>query len=413
MKTFVRLLFVSMLLLSSTLGAQEFFSITGRVQDAATKKNLSFASIQLLTTNISNVSNSEGIFVLKIPNHTKADTVFISYLGYKSQKIPLKSFENPGLIIRLNPSEINLKPITIRPQDALLLMKLSLNRVIKNYSLQPQQMTAFYREMIKKGSSYVSINEAVLDVNKAPYYGYRADLLGVYKARGNYDANRVDTLLVKFQGGPNSALEIDVVKDPFLGVDPSILETIYAFRFGTPVTIDNKFFYVIEFDEKEKQEEIYFRGKVYIESESMAIARVEFSMNVEDRDNANSYFVKRKPSNLKMDVISASYLVNYKEIKGRWYFDYSRTEVKFIAKWAKKWFKNSYTITTELAITDISNTERKIESENRIRPKDIISNKVKDFTDENFWGSYNIIEPDESIENVISRIIRQLKKRDQ
>ncbi|NTU94915.1 MAG: carboxypeptidase-like regulatory domain-containing protein, partial [Bacteroidales bacterium] len=63
--------------------------------------------------------------------------------------------------------------------------------------------------------------------------------------------------------------------------------------------------------------------------------------------------------------------------------------------------------------TDISNTERKIEAENRIRPKDIISNKVKDFTDENFWGSYNIIEPDESIENVISRIIRQLKKRDQ
>ena len=80
MKTIVRLLFVSMLLLSSTLGAQEFFSVTGRVQDAATKKSLSFASIQLLTTNISNVSNSEGIFVLKIPNHTKADTVFISYL---------------------------------------------------------------------------------------------------------------------------------------------------------------------------------------------------------------------------------------------------------------------------------------------------------------------------------------------
>jgi hypothetical protein len=145
----------------------------------------------------------------------------------------------------------------------------------------------------------------------------------------------------------------------------------------------------------------------------MAIARVEFSMNVEDRDNANSYFVKRKPSNLKMDVISASYLVNYKEIQGSWYFDYSRTEVKFIAKWAKKWFKNTYTITSELAVTDISNTERKIEAENRIRPKDIISNKVKDFTDENFWGSYNIIEPDESIENVISRIIRQLKKRDQ
>ena len=41
-----------------------------------------------------------------------------------------------------------------------------------------------------------------------------------------------------------------------------------------------------------------------------------------------------------------------------------------------------------------------------------MSNKVQDFTDENFWGAYNIIEPDASIESVISRIIRQLNKRD-
>lgn len=413
MKTIVKLLFVSMLLLSSTLGAQDFFSITGRVQDASTKKSLSYASIQLQNTNISNVSNSEGVFVLKIPKNTRADTVFVSYLGFKSQKIPVKAFENQQLTIRLNPSEINLKPITVRPQDALLLLRLALYRVQKNYSTEPLQMTAFYREMIRKGNSYVSINEAVLDINKASYFGFKSDQLGIYKARGNYDANRVDTLMVKFQGGPNSAIEIDVVKDPFLGVDPSILESVYDFRFATPITIDNKFFYVIEFDQREKKEEIFFRGKVYIESESMAIARIEFSMNVEGRDNANSYFVKKKPANLKMDVVSAAYLVNYKEISGKWYFDYSRTEVKFIAKWDKKWFKNNYSITSELAVTDISTNERKIETENRIRPKDIISNKVKDFTDENFWGSYNIIEPDESIENVISRIIKQLKKRDQ
>jgi len=87
--------------------------------------------------------------------------------------------------------------------------------------------------------------------------------------------------------------------------------------------------------------------------------------------------------------------------------------VKFQAKWDKKWFKNNYTVYSELATTDISDRQRKIDTENRIRPKDIISNRVKDFTDSNFWGGYNIIEPDESIESVISRIVKQLKKRDQ
>ncbi len=401
-----------LMFLTLTATAQDFLSLTGRVQDASTRKALGYASIQLLNSNISNVTNSEGLFVLKVPTGVKADSIMVSYLGYRSQKIALERFKNGELIIRLEQSGISLNPITVRPQDATSIVKMAVMGINRNYSDKPVQMTAFYREMIKKGSSYVSINEAVLDINKASYSGYRADHIGIYKARGNYDANRIDTLLIKFQGGPNSALDLDIVKDPFLGVDPMRLEHVYTFKFGQPVTIDDRFFYVIEFDEREKQQEIYFRGKLYVDSESLAIGRAEFSMNVEGRENANSYFVRKKPASLKMDVVSASYMVNYKLRDGLWFFDYSRTEVKFNAKWDKRWFRNSYTINSEMAVTDISFNERKIDVQSRIRPRDIISAKVKDFTDENFWEDYNIIEPDQSIENVIARIIRQLKRRE-
>lgn len=406
--------FVSILLcLSASVLAQDFKSISGKVLDATTNRALSYASIQLLSTNISNVSNSEGVFVLKFPITSKADTLLISYLGYKSQRITAFSFENTELIVKLVPSAISLKPITIRPQDASSIVKMALARVEKNYITKPVQLTAFYREMIKKGNLYVSINEAVLDINKASYLGYKADQIGIYKARGNYDANRIDTLIVKFQGGPNSALDIDVLKSPFLGVDILIIDQVYDFKFGPPITIDDKFFYVIEFNEIEGQEDIFFRGRIFIESESLAIGRIEFSMNVEGRPNANAYFVKRKPPTLKMDVIYANYVANYKQNRGLWYFDYSRTEVKFQAKWDKKWFKSNYIISSEFAVTDFSEVERKIDTDSRIKPRDIISNKVKDFTDDNFWAGYNIIEPDQSIENVISRIIKQLRKRDQ
>jgi hypothetical protein len=113
-----------------------------------------------------------------------------------------------------------------------------------------------------------------------------------------------------------------------------------------------------------------------------------------------------------MDVMSANYLINYKEVNGKWHFDYSRTEVKINAKWDRKWFRNIYTIGSEIAVTDMSEVERKIEPEKRVRARDIMAAKVNDFTDENFWEDYNIIEPDQSIENVISRIIRQLRKRE-
>lgn len=412
MKAFYRLSIIILTLSFNIMNAQEFYSITGKVLDASSKRQLSYASIQLISTNISNVTNSEGIFVLKVPNQLKSDTLLISYLGYKTQKVAIKSGIDQRINISLTPSEINLSPITIRPQDASELIIMALNRIDRNYHVESKQITAFYREMIKKGSTYVSINEAVLDINKSGYGSFRMDQLGIYKARGNYDSNRIDTLMVKFQGGPHSALEIDVARDPFLGVEPVIIKEYYDFKLISPVTLDNKYFYVIEFNQKPFLNDILFRGRVYIESESMAIARVEFNMNVEDNPRASNFFIKKKPSNLKMDVVSAAYMINYKEINGIWHFDYSRTEVKFNAKWDKRWFKNSYTIMSELASTEISDRQRKIENENRIKSRDIMSAKVQDFTDENFWGGYNIIEPDASIESVISRIIRQLNRRD-
>ncbi|MEZ7955000.1 MAG: carboxypeptidase-like regulatory domain-containing protein [Bacteroidales bacterium] len=411
MKAFYRLISILLIFSFNIMNAQEFYSVSGKVLDASSKRQLSYASLQLISTNISNVTNSEGSFLLKIPTILKSDTLLVSYLGYKSQKILLKHGIDQKITIMLNPSEINLKPITIRPQDPYELVMMAINRIDRNYHVDHMQVTAFYREMIKKGGTYVSINEAVLDINKSAYGSFRMDQIGIYKARGNYDSNRIDTLMVKFQGGPHSALEIDVANDPFLGVDPMVIKDYYDFKMAPPVTIDNKYFYVIEFDQKPHLSDILFRGRLYIESESMAFARVEFNMNVEENPRANSFFIRKKPSNLKMDVVSAAYLVNYKVVNGIWNFDYSRTEVKFNAKWDKKWFRNTYTITSELASTEISDRQRKIENQNRSKSKDIMSAKVQDFTDQNFWGSYNIIEPDASIESVISRIIKQLNRR--
>ena len=402
---------VSLLIISGTIWGQEVITVSGTVQDASSRRPLGFASIYMTSTNISNVSNMDGVFSLKIPAANRNDSLLISYLGYKSVMIAVRDFNDKELTIRLEPSVYTLDPVIIKPQDAASLIKTAITNVDKNYPSKAMQMTAFYREMISKRNTYVSISEAVLDINKASYRGYRADQIGIYKARGNHDSNRMDTLLVRFQGGPNSALEIDVMKEPFLWTDLTNIDDIYDFKLGTPVTIGNRFFYVVEFNKKPYNPEMYFRGTVYIDSETTAVGRIEFNMNVEGNDRANSLFIRKKPSSSRINVVSAKYLVNYRENDGVWYFDYSRTELVFNAKWEKRWFSSNYTITSELAITDISeDSERRIASENRIRQSDIMSNRINDYTDENFWGDYNVIEPEESIERVINRIIRQLRR---
>ncbi|MGB5357480.1 MAG: carboxypeptidase-like regulatory domain-containing protein, partial [Eudoraea sp.] len=46
----------------------------------------------------------------------------------------------------------------------------------------------------------------------------------------------------------------------------------------------------------------------------------------------------------------------------------------------------------------------------RLRTNIILSDEAIGFSDPDFWGEYNIIEPEKSIESAIRKIQKQLKK---
>ena len=45
-----------------------------------------------------------------------------------------------------------------------------------------------------------------------------------------------------------------------------------------------------------------------------------------------------------------------------------------------------------------------------IRPTVILSEEASGFSDPKFWGEYNIIEPEKSIESAIKKIVKQIKR---
>ena len=49
----------------------------------------------------------------------------------------------------------------------------------------------------------------------------------------------------------------------------------------------------------------------------------------------------------------------------------------------------------------------------RIRSTDVIAEKVEYFQNPNFWGDYNVIEPDQEISNAIRRLSGKLQRRAQ
>jgi hypothetical protein len=65
---------------------------------------------------------------------------------------------------------------------------------------------------------------------------------------------------------------------------------------------------------------------------------------------------------------------------------------------------------SEIAITDRTEEEVvKFASRERIRRGDIFMEELSAFADPDFWGDYNVIEPDQSIESAIRKLNRKLK----
>jgi len=402
----------------SNLFAQGYIQVTGRVLDNTTAKPLHYASISLLNSTVSNVTNADGIFVVKIPTakFNALDSVQVSYLGYSTVRICVSDFPQGKVkTISMVESFVRLSSIYIYPNDPLSLFNLvfSPSNIKKNYPNEPCGMLGFYRELVKKGNKYASMNEAVLDIRKASYTNsFASDNAAIYKGRGNENSNVNDTIIMRLQGGPLSAMYTDIMKYPFIGTDALSAPDYYDFSFDNPIVENNHKIYVLKFNQKDSVvKECLYKGKLYIDSETFALIKATFSMNVDVIQDAWKYFIRKKPVDATLKVEDATYEVNYKMVDQKYIFDYSRMELRFSAKYKHQWMKNKYLIVGELAVTDTDNPAGlKLDPDRKIHMKDILSKRVNDFSDPEFWGNYNIIQPDENIQSIINKIIRQMKR---
>ena len=420
MKKFLSILLLTAAALTAAAqGSDSLLTVYGKVLDAHSDAPVSYASVSLTGTSLSNVSNTDGLFSLKVPAETGPDaTIGLHHLGYLNAERPLADFRgstarNP-LIIALVPLSLQLDPALIRSIEPMELLRTSYRHVKDNYPLQHEHLTAFYREMIRKGNiKYLALNEAVVDIDKAPYSGFSSDRAAIYKGRGSRNFQASDTLFVHFQGGIAGTLAGDIVKDPFIGCQWDDVQNYYNLSIDGSATIDGRDCIILGFREKkEDNDAILYDGRLYIDSESYAIVRTEYALNVKGREEkAAARFIVRKPPDFRMRVEKADYLLNFKQGDGAWHFDYARLELVFNARRKRTLFSHNYTIISEMAVTDRKAEQFKIANQDKVKTNDILSNQVSDFSDPEFWGSYNIIEPDQSIEHAIRRIIRQLKAR--
>ena len=386
--------------------SSSFKYFKGTILDSKTKNELTFASITVSGSNISTISNSEGDFLIKIPIDRQDASLIISFLGYKDKVISIKELKQEKNLLYLEPINILLKEVVVNMIDANKLFSNVLNNRSRNYGDSAIQMIGFYREAIKKRRTYVSVLESIVDIEKIPFSSSVQDQVNILKGRKNVDYTKLDTINFKLEGGLFTALFIDLIKDPSNIFSENVFD-LYNFRFEDITQINDKQVLIISFKQKLSLEDPapLYSGKLFIDSKSLAIISATFQLNVENRIKAGLIFTRKKPKGLDIYPTEVNYQVDYRQQNNKWIFSYSRGDITFKLNWDKWIFNTSYNTTFELVNTNWKNQDSQAQiNTQKLSPYVIMSDRITNSADINFWGEYNIIEPEKSIESAIKKI---------
>lgn len=396
----------------SVIAQNNFIEYKGKVVDASYKKGLESVSLSVNNTNISTITNSEGEFLLKVPEVYTNSKLSVTLLGYNTKVVNLSELPKSNSIIELVGAVTELSTVNISVyKDAESLVKKVFKNKDKNTANSPVFMTAFYRETIKRRKRNVSLTEAVVEILKKPNSSSKKDVIQLSKARKSTDYKRLDTVSVKLQGGPFSTIYLDVMKYPEYIFNKESINN-YDFSFDNASTVNNRNVYVVNFKQKNRALNLSYSGKLYIDEESLALVSATYALDVSDVKKSKNLLVRKKPRSIEVFPLEANYHVDYKVRDGKWYYSYSNLSLTFKVKKKRQLFNKVYTLSSEMAVTDwkTNATAKVIRYKDRLSPSIIITDAISGFSDPDFWGEYNLIEPDKSIETAIEKIKKNVKR---
>lgn len=384
---------------------QPIVEFSGVIKNSHNKKAIGNVSVTVPGTNIGTVTNSDGFFKLKVPSSNIENGIKIEQIGFQNVEMPL-DLNNPSLEIFLLPSGKVLKEVLVLGGEPREIVEAALKKIPQNYSEQDNLFSGFYRETVQKGNRFISISEALVDILKKPYD--RRNTIGekirINRGRKLVSPKLSDTLGVKLMGGPYMPMALDAVKNGDHLFTSEELDN-FEFKMEGGEMIDGRSHYVIRFDPRMDLPYPLNKGTLYIDGESLTISRVEFELDMKDKDKVTRFILQKKPSGLKFKPMEVSGVVTYITIDGKSYINYISSKIRFKCDWKRHLFSSTYTSHAEMVMVDRDDTKDKhLKFNDTFGNRKIFSDLVENYWIEDFWKEYNIIEPTESLEKAVDKL---------
>lgn len=378
-------------------------TLSGIVTDAKSGNPIAQATVAM--AGVSVVTNDDGMFTLKVK--PAAGTLTVSHIGYRTVRVKVSDNHSAPVTVRLQPTAIQLKEVVVWNEDPWKLIEQALEKVPDNYNTTPQLYRCFYRETAQKRSRYIYVAEGVVDMYKTGYQKtvYR-DRVAIVKGRRLVSPKQSDTLGVKVLGGPTLPVQLDVVKNTAFLLNQEELSK-YTLGMAPAAVIDDRLQYVITLTPYVEQSYPLSYGKLYIDRETLAFTRVELSLDMSDRQKASNYMLHKKPHGVRFKPKEMSCLIDYRTVDGKTTIHYVRNTFRFGCDWKRRLFSTNFTAVAELVVTDRLPDVRPISGRESFDSRDAFFDHVDYFRDLDFWKDYNIIEPTESLDKGIGKIIKK------
>ena len=397
--------FILLLAVSIGMRAQNVV-LSGTVSSDRTGERIAHATIVAEGLGVAVVTNDDGYFTLK--TETLPNAITVSHLGYQSRRISLKGKTAETIKIRLKPTAIALQELVVWTDNPRQLVDIAIRKIPENYARKPELYKCFYRETAMKRQHYIYVAEGVVDMYKTAYNRTAdRDRVAIVKGRRLLSPKRGDTLSVKVMGGPVQPIQLDIAKNLDFLLNAEELAN-YAFRMEPTTTINDRLQYVVSLWPNAIQPYALYTGKLYIDRETLAFTRAELSLDMSNKEKATAYMLIRRPRGVRFRPKELTTLIDYRTENGVTRISYIRNTFRFNCDWKKRLLSTSFTATCEMVVTDKSPTDvRPISGRDSFDSKDFFYDRVEYFRDPDFWKDYNIIEPTETLDNAIGKLLKR------
>ncbi|WP_188463053.1 DUF5686 family protein [Marivirga lumbricoides] len=319
MKHFICLITLFLVFSHFTLNAQT--EVYGYVKDAQTKEALPFVNVYFQGTQTGMTTDIKGFFDLVV--NKKADTLVVSYIGYKTKKVPVVANKITEVEIELEQDIIALNEVIVRPGEnpAFKVMR----KVVENKSRYNKKKIDYYEmESYTKIEAYIDKMTSTLENRKviqkivatvdsiAPLRNkkgqkmipvfFSESISRLYR-RNNPDLSKEEVINSNIKGilvGENSIAQqfvgatfqeynfyedwMVLFEKQFVSPLANAWKLYYNYELIDSLVIDGKMHYQLEFEPKNKQN-LAFIGKMLIEKDSYTLKSI--NANLTENTNIN------------------------------------------------------------------------------------------------------------------------------